>query len=168
LDGNVLRLNGTRYLLLELNSQFIDKHQDSTLIDALMHELEIANCIPIIAHPERYRSFQKNPKLLDLWIQRGALSQVTSHSIIGTFGKSIQAFTRKLIISGSAQMIASDAHHAQTRPVTMKSAYDLIESWTSLEVVNWMKKNVSLLIDDQELDRRIPKLRKKLWCFFNK
>jgi protein-tyrosine phosphatase len=166
LDGKLLRLNDSRYLLLELNSQFIEKHQDPTTIDALMHELEIVNCVPIIAHPERYRSFHKNPKLLDLWLHRGALSQVTSHSINGSFGKSIQAFTRKLILSGSVHMIASDAHHSESRPVTIQSAYDCVARWTSLEVVRWIKNNVTLIINDKELDTKIPKFRKKLWCFF--
>lgn len=66
---------------------------------------------PIIAHPERYQDVQKNPARLDAAISQGALLQLTAGTIMGQTNKEMQACCFKLLESGAAHLVASDAHH---------------------------------------------------------
>src|SRR5947209_4700695 len=57
--GRLSTLNGSRYLLLELWNQ---NWQPTT--DRVIFELRASGITPMLAHPERYHVFQKEPELL--------------------------------------------------------------------------------------------------------
>ncbi len=68
--------------------------------------------IPVLAHPERIEAFQRDVKLLETFVERGMLSQVTAGSITGHFGKRVRRFTHALLRRGLVHVIASDTHFA--------------------------------------------------------
>ena len=55
-----------------------------------LYELQIRGIVPIIAHPERYKQFIKNPSQINLLIKEGMLFQVNAGSINGDFGRDVK------------------------------------------------------------------------------
>src|SRR6266700_1027775 len=74
--GRLSTLNGSRYLLLELwNSHWIPE------TERVIFELRASGITPILAHPERYRVFQKELDRLGLLLRQGVLVQITASSL---------------------------------------------------------------------------------------
>jgi protein-tyrosine phosphatase len=109
--GRLATLNHGRYLLLELwNSSWIPE------TERVIFTLRAHGIVPIIAHPERYRTIQKDPARLAALIQQGALAQLTASSLIGAQGKTIRRCAETLLKRGLVHFIASDAHGLHRRP----------------------------------------------------
>ena len=67
-------INNTRYMLIEFPMlEFNIEEAINTL-----YELQIRGIVPIIAHPERYKQFIKNPSQINLLIKEGMLFQVNA------------------------------------------------------------------------------------------
>ncbi|HZR42603.1 MAG TPA: CpsB/CapC family capsule biosynthesis tyrosine phosphatase [Ktedonobacteraceae bacterium] len=110
LTGRIATLNGSRYLLLELwNSGWIPE------TERVIFELQICGIIPVIAHPERYRVFQKDPVRLASLLQRGVVTQLTAGSLLGMQGSTTRRTAELLLKSGLIHCIASDAHSMRLR-----------------------------------------------------
>ncbi len=108
--GWVATLNESRYLLLELwNNAWIPE------TERVIFELRASGIVPIIAHPERYRTIQQDPARLAALIQQGVLAQLTAGSLIGMQGKSMQHCAETLLKKGLISCIASDAHGLRRR-----------------------------------------------------
>src|SRR5947209_4154598 len=83
--GRLATLNGSRYLLLELwNSTWLPA------TERVIFELRAHGFVPILAHAERYRAFQKDPERLAALQRQGVLAQWTASSLIGKEGKTAQ------------------------------------------------------------------------------
>lgn len=160
--GNIRGLNETSYILLELPSSHIPKE-----LDSLLHELSVLNLIPIIAHPERNAEIFSEPhKLLPL-LHKGALSQVTAHSVTGLFGSKIQKVALELCQKQLVHFIASDAHHPQKRPFGLKEAYTLLRQEVDDQTVDAYMHNAESLILGGNMERREPsRLKRKKWYMF--
>jgi protein-tyrosine phosphatase len=119
--GGVLPLAGSRYLLIEFDS-------NGTPRDAihLVHELAVAGWRPIVAHPEFIPWLSPDPGLLARLISLGATAQVTAMSVTGDFGRRPQADTHALLDAGLVHFVASDSHNTRRRPPGLRRAFDLI------------------------------------------
>lgn len=106
LNREITTLNNTRYLLLEfpLNQTYQNSKQ-------ILYKLVTIGCVPILAHPERYRDFQKNPRLAEEYVRMGVLLQGNYKSLFDKYGKearkTLEIFLKKKLIS----FLGSDAHH---------------------------------------------------------
>ncbi len=89
--GGALSLNGSRYFLLEF--PLIDLPIYAT---QLIFEVQAAGFTPIVAHPARNATIQRDPNQLYELVERGALAQITSGSLTGIFGPQVQATARIL------------------------------------------------------------------------
>jgi protein-tyrosine phosphatase len=109
--GRLATLNGSRYLLLELwNNDWLPD------TERVIFELRAFGIIPIIAHPERYRTIQKNPQRLLSLERQGVLAQLTANSLIGMQGNTARRCAETLLKKGLIQCISSDAHGLSKRP----------------------------------------------------
>jgi protein-tyrosine phosphatase len=109
--GRLATLNGSRYLLLELwNSAWIPE------TDRVIFELLACGIIPVLAHPERYHTFQKDPNRLAALLKQGVLAQLTAGSLLGMQGNTIRRCAETLIQKKLVHFIASDAHGLHKRP----------------------------------------------------
>lgn len=127
----LLPLAGSEYVLIEMPSSRVPKE----MIE-LIHELRILNLKPIIAHPERNAEVAKQPERLAELIEKGAFAQVTTHSLLGGFGRRIEQSAWSLCRSGLIHVVSSDAHHLERRGFRLREAYDAIrermgEQWES-------------------------------------
>ena len=57
-NKEIMTINNSRYLLFEFPLNQIYQNSKEVL-----YELVTMGCVPILAHPERYRDFQKHPEL---------------------------------------------------------------------------------------------------------
>ena len=117
--GRLATLNGSRYLLLELwNSAWLPE------TERVIFELRAYGIVPIIAHPERYRTFQQDPTRLASLLKQGVLTQLTASSLIGAQGKTARRTAETLLKKGLIHCIASDAHALQLRPPGVASGLE--------------------------------------------
>lgn len=134
--GGVLPLAGSRYLLLELDSQ-------GTATEAihLVHELTVAGWYPILAHPEFIPWLATDPELVERLVALGATTQVTAMSVTGDFGRRPQNDVFSLLDAGLVHFVASDSHGVRRRPPGLKRACDLIAA-------RWGRDVAWRLVDD--------------------
>ncbi|WP_347939985.1 CpsB/CapC family capsule biosynthesis tyrosine phosphatase [Peribacillus simplex] len=153
--------NGT-YLLLELPSGKVPTYTQEVIYELLLKEIT-----PIIVHPERNKELMANHKLLFELVQEGALTQVTSGSIIGDFGKSIQSFSKKIIEHNMAHFIATDAHNISSRGFMLKQAYETITKLYGIERTFYFKENAEQLLKNQSptIEKPVPFKKKILGIF---
>ncbi|KRE83817.1 hypothetical protein ASG89_11915 [Paenibacillus sp. Soil766] len=154
-------LGGSRYILLEFPSDQISKGMNE-----IVYELQLMKLVPIIAHPERNREIVDNPtKLLEL-VQLGALTQVTAHSLLGHFGKSIQSFTLDLCRSNLAHFVSSDAHNTTNRGFALSEAYDALRNELGDPYVSTFQNNANRVIHNLSIETQSPVWMKPKWFQF--
>ena len=106
-QGDGYPINGHNYVLVELPFTLYPIYADNVLF-----QLQIRGFTPIIAHPERQESIQRDPSIMERLVYRGMLGQITSTSILGKFGPEAKESAHTLLKRGLVHVIASDAHQA--------------------------------------------------------
>lgn len=118
-SGRVWTINQGRYLLIEWPYDYYPPYSEQVIF-----ELQLQGIVPIVAHAERYRIVRREPSYLATLIERGVVVQVTAGSLLGALGTEIQRVAEQLLISGLAQVLASDAHDLVHRPPILRAARD--------------------------------------------
>jgi protein-tyrosine phosphatase len=101
---------GKRTFLLEFPRQEIPYGSDN-----LVKWLLARNCLPIIVHPERNRTFLNQRHKLQTFIDLGCPLQITASSLTGKFGADVQKMSEELLNQGLVSAIASDCHNLKGR-----------------------------------------------------
>jgi len=128
-DGRAPTLadNG-KTMLLELSLS-----QYPVELENLIFELKLAGIEVLLAHPERIRYFQDDIKRYEEAVRMGALGQITTGSVRGTFGNSVRQFSEELLRKGLIHVLASDGHNVRGRHPRMSEALQTIEEWVGPE-----------------------------------
>ena len=103
--GRALPMNSSRYILIEM--PFFGRPD---FIEGTLSEVQQIGLTPVLAHPERIEAFQEDVDLLASFVERGMISQITSGSVVGTWGDEVKRFTHELLEMGLAHVMASDTH----------------------------------------------------------
>ncbi|MFC4409995.1 tyrosine-protein phosphatase [Chungangia koreensis] len=151
LSKNVLSLNDTEYVLVELPSSHIPKY-----VERLFYDLLVQGNIPIIAHPERNAEIVENPDKLYRLVKNGALSQVTTAAVAGKLGKKIQKLSLQLIEYDLSHLIASDAHNTTNRSFFWQEALKVIEKKLGSDKLALLETNSVDLISNSPLTKNQP------------
>ena len=114
-------INGGEYLLCELPDHGLSPH-----LDEAFYELGLAGMRPILTHPERNPTLQRDPARLIDWMRIGLLTQITAGSVTGLMGAQSQRMALKLLANRWVHFIATDAHNTTKRAPLMRAAHDLI------------------------------------------
>ena len=114
-------LNGGDYLLVELPDHGLSPH-----LDEAFYELGLAGMRPILTHPERNPTLQRDPQRLASWMRIGLLIQVTAGSVVGQMGRSAERMAHKMLADRWVHFLATDAHNIKSRPPQMRAAHDLV------------------------------------------
>lgn len=114
-------VNGNDYLLVELPDHGLSPH-----LDEAFYELGLAGMKPILTHPERNPTLQRDPKRLAGWMRIGLLNQVTAGSVLGHMGRQAQRMAHQMLSDRWVHFLATDAHNTGSRPPRMASARDLV------------------------------------------
>lgn len=114
-------INAGDYLLVELPDYSLAPNLKETFYD-----LRLGGFIPILTHPERNPTLQRDPQRLLPWLRDGMLMQVTAGSVLGHMGKEAKRLAEKMLANRWVHFIATDAHDTKRRPPKMREAYDII------------------------------------------
>jgi len=91
----------------------------------------------------------KHPERLAELIARGAFAQVTTHSLLGGFGRKIEKSAWSLCRSGLIHIVSSDAHHVVRRGFRLREAYDVIRERMGEPWENYFLNNAQCVINDK-------------------
>ena len=151
---------GNRYLLLELPHNEVPEYTEN-----MIFELTSRGITPVLAHPERNLGFQKDPDKLYDFVEMGCLTQLTSSSYLGVFGKKVQELTEKIIKANLGFVFASDAHNFEGRRFMMREAFAKLTEQEGSERAEKFNQNAKNILNgiDVEVDEisRISDVKKK-------
>ncbi len=114
-------INGHDYLLVELADYSISPNMHETF-----YELRLAGLMPILTHPERNPTLQRDPDRMIPWLRDGLLCQVTAGSVVGSMGRTAQKFAHRMLEQRWVHFVATDAHNITSRPPLMRRAYETV------------------------------------------
>lgn len=116
-------LAGTAYLLVELLPTAAPLETWN-----LLYQLQLRGYLPILAHPERYRSIMEQPQAVRQWVEKGILLQSNLGSFTGDFGDRALRSVRWLYDRGLIHFLGSDAHRTDWRSPDTRKAQDAIRA----------------------------------------
>lgn len=163
--GELLTLGDSDCVLLEMPSSTVPKGMAE-----LVHELGIMGLRTVIAHPERNREIAIAPRALEELVEAGAYGQVTTHSLLGGFGRQIEKSAWTLCRKGLIHVVSSDAHHIQRRNFRLREAYEKVEKELGISWRTYFERNAEHLISGHPLEN-MPDVKVKeslkLWRKFS-
>lgn len=144
--GRLQTLAGSPYLLVELPSRTIP-----TFLNEFLSYMERQQRRVIIAHPERNATVIQNPDLLFEWLKRDVLLQITTQSLVGYFGRSIQKTAFYLCENRLAHLIASDAHDPFRRSYYFQEAKAVVEQVGGVSLWQTFQTNAVDLLTNRDI-----------------
>ncbi len=99
-------LNHSRYLLVEFDFNSLSPSRLIKYIDEIFN----LGCVPVVAHPERYRYLQRDYGLINHLVDKGALFQVNAGSLASLGSREEFEIAYQMVRSNAASFIATDAH----------------------------------------------------------
>ena len=104
-NKKILTLANSRYMLIELPLATNVKY-----FDYVVYYLEAKGIKPIIAHPERYKCVQKDPDIVEEYIEKGCLIQCNYGSIVNLYGREAEKTIKTLLKRNQVHFLGSDVH----------------------------------------------------------
>ncbi len=141
-----------KYVLLELPigdfPSFAEKVFFSLLIEGLS---------PILAHPERSLIRDEDFKRVEKLVDSGVLIQLNAGSLTGRFGKKIQESADRLLQKDLVDLISSDAHDLESRPITlMAGAYKKIKNHFGAEkALELFEENPQKILQAEDIEKKM-------------
>ena len=109
-------INNTKHVLIE----FLPDVRAS-FISECAHELKIRGFTPVIAHPERYPTWQRSLDQLEQLPASGALLQGTMSALLGVHGTRAHQALWDMLKSDLVACLASDFHGGNYADVVQES-----------------------------------------------
>ncbi len=117
--NRVTRINNRNYMLVEFPQLTVPIGADE-----LFYKLQLQSIYPILVHPERNVQIQNRPSIVQAFVERGVLIQVTAMSLTGDFGGSARQTAEKLLRHNCVHFLATDCHRAERRPPILSRGRD--------------------------------------------
>ena len=146
-EGKVMTLAGSRYLLVEFAFREDPYFMEHTLL-SLCRE----GVVPIVAHPERYRTIQDMPEVLFNWVEAGIHLQINKGSIAGRFGRGAAETAHMMLAHDLADVIASDAHDTDRRTTDLSRVQEyLTANFSQRRAERLLEENPRRILRDEPL-----------------
>jgi len=154
------------YCLFELPSDLVPASAERWL-----YKLMLKGIIPIIAHPERNLEIQRDLAKLYKFVEMGVLTQVSSLSLTGGFGKTVEQTAKEMLECRLAHLIATAAHSTNRRPPILSDALEVAAALIGKERAEAMVTTLPTQILAGELVEPETPLpvkvkRRSFWSFF--
>ncbi|NMB33596.1 MAG: phosphoesterase [Clostridium sp.] len=104
-EGKIFTLNNSKYILLEFPFANVPRYMSD-----LLFTIQLKGYRPIIAHPERYSALYRKSGIINDAVEKGALLQINSGSLMGLYGSGPYKEALRLLKNGMVHLIATDAH----------------------------------------------------------
>lgn len=135
-DYKIAPMADSKYLLIELPMSGEYDDYENILISLILRGYRV-----ILAHPERYRSFQKNPKPLRYLFENGVMFQCNFGSLVGQYGKKPKKLVKKLIKADMVYTFSTDLHHKSQEIYINKSLKKLSKYYKKSDLDLILDKN---------------------------
>lgn len=112
-----VRAIADRFLLVELL-----RDTPAVALSTICQRVLDLGLVPVFAHPERCGALRRSLAPLDDARKGGALVQVVATSLTGRWGVEVEAAAWRLVDTGRADLLASDAHHQRHATVLARAA----------------------------------------------
>ncbi|MEA3287359.1 MAG: CpsB/CapC family capsule biosynthesis tyrosine phosphatase [Candidatus Marinimicrobia bacterium] len=129
-------LIGGKYLLLEFSFHSVPNN-----LERIIYDITRKGIIPIIAHPERIKPWQRDPVALEVLINMGCPLQVDIGSFLGTLGPNTEKLANFLLDRDAVHLVGSDSHNMQSRPLYTKPGYRWLTEHYSQEYADLLLKD---------------------------
>lgn len=137
----------TDYLLTEF---FFN--ESAGYMGQMLDALAEAGYHPVVAHPERYKAVQMDPRVAERWFQKGYVLQLNKGSVLGAFGPQVQSTANRIVEAGLAHLIASDAHSSIERTPHMGALKQWAETWCGAAYAEvLLERNPSRLVEGRPM-----------------
>ena len=140
-NKKILTLANSGYMLIELPLATNVKY-----FDYVVYYLEAKGIKPIIAHPERYKCVQKDPDIVEEYIEKGCLIQCNYGSIVNLYGREAEKTIKTLLKKNQVHFLGSDVHR---------------ENGTYLIILDAIKK-IRKIIGENKINEITKKKKKKI------
>lgn len=146
-QNELITLNRSRYALVELD--FYERAEEAyRKIEALAGE----GYVPIVAHPERYAFVGEDENAIRKLRKSGALIQLNSGSIKGSFGRTSARVAEYVMKNQLADFVASDAHSQYSRTPDLSQVHEFICENFSYEYADILLRiNPGCVINNYEI-----------------
>ena len=161
--GDYLPLNGSRYVLAEL-----DFVQWASYADDVLFRIAVEGHTPLLAHVERIGPLQERPELVEELVQRGYFTQVTAMSLTGAMGPEARDTAETLLKRGLVHVIASDTHRPDgNREPLLASVFEVLSEMVGEDGARIMiYANPAAVVRDEPLSPIDPTPRgRRRWWF---
>ena len=140
-NKEVKTLNKSKYLLVELPmSGHFNGYQD------LLHNLKCMGYKVILAHPERYLSFQRDFKKIEELHELGILFQSNYGSILGDYGFGAKRCVKKLMKNNLITFFSSDIHRVRRSDFIERAKKTMRKYYIESEIDNLVCNNAYEII----------------------
>lgn len=151
-DGEILRLNDSRYVLFEPPHNVVPKR-----LEDLLFNIIVAGFVPVLTHPERLKWIEQQFPLMESLVKAGVWMQITAGSLTGRFGPRPKYWANRMLASGMVRILASDAHNITSRPPIMSEAFSIAEAELGLdEARNLVLVRPADILDNEPAENSPP------------
>ena len=166
-NNEICSLNNTEYILVELPmSGIYDDYQD------LFHSLMDIGFKIVLAHPERYVSFQNDYNKIDEMVNMGVLLQCNIDSILGAYGRSAKKTVKYILKNKYISFIGTDIHSKKNNYNYIEKAKNKFKRYLSDDEINNIfninAKNIIKSNDKKIKKENVYKNDKSLVDIFNR
>lgn len=148
-NGKLITLNNSKYPLVEF-----DFFERSAFVYSKLERLVAEGYVPIVAHPERYAFFCEDEDAAVKLRNMGCLLQLNKGSLQGSFGRDAFTASRRVLDSGFADFVASDAHSPYRRTPYLGEAYEFVAEAYSFDYADILfEKNALCVLENKEIIR---------------
>ncbi|MBQ2740517.1 MAG: hypothetical protein IJF39_02715 [Clostridia bacterium] len=154
-----LRIENTRYIMIELpfTSRYSEKLFEK--IEAFIAETD---CIPLIAHVDRYFAIYRKPAILTRLAEMGCLFQVNVESF---FFKGVQGLVRAMLKKGMVHAVGSDMHNMENRRPNMQAFAELLQQMPP-EVQEQLRQTQEGILENRTIVPTVRRVRKIFGKYF--
>lgn len=134
-------LNDTKYLLIELPMSGKKEGYYDIFLDLINKGYKV-----VLAHPERYKSFQEDFERIYELVDIGVLFQCNLGSIVGEYGTSAKKVMKQMIREDLIFMIGTDVHRYKKYDYLIKAIKKLRKYTKEEQFINILQKNAKELL----------------------
>ncbi|HHW57024.1 MAG TPA: capsular biosynthesis protein [Clostridia bacterium] len=160
--GEIMSINDMgKYILIELPVTNYPEYVEDVIFD-----FKVIGVIPIIAHIERYSYVRGDFEVIYRLINKGALMQVNSTSIIGLFGDKLKNKAIELVKHNMVHFIASDAHTTRGRSPRIARAFEILKKERIKDTyIDYLIANSQKIIYGEDIKIIDPIVKKVSWFY---
>jgi len=141
-------INGSSYILFELPLRENYSQLRNLIINLMSKGYKL-----VLAHPERYVTFQKDPKRIEEILNLGVYLQANYMSIEGLYGREAKKLVELLYKHKMITFLGTDVHRTCKYYPNIKRVKEKIVDIVGISQFEYMsEKNIELVLENEEVE----------------